>query len=339
MKTTNLEKQLDTAYGRFYMRPYRDEDEEKVIALWEAAFNQKMDRSIWRWKFHDNPFGRQMMLCLTDAGDPVALYAGIPFPANWNGRDIRMTQLIDNMSHPDYRQATNGRRGLFIQTAEFFFDVYGGSHASVFHYGFPGQKHFKLGQLFLQYSMVKDRGSYLEVSPSAVKRKYLISFDALHAADHFDDRFDRLWHEEKKDFIFSVCRSQQFLQWRFASHPRNSYETYLLKNRKKEIVAYLVILLRENTATIVDIFGKKNTAVINKLVFQVAMILKKKGIEKIRVWLPKNHFITKSLIDSGFEEKPEPLGIVPTGRSFFDNLNIQFALENIYYSMADGDLY
>ena len=84
--TTKPEKQLNTAHGRFLLRPYRDEDEEKVIRLWETAFKAKMNRQLWHWKFHKNPFGRQMMLCLTESGDPVVLYAGIPFPANWNGR-------------------------------------------------------------------------------------------------------------------------------------------------------------------------------------------------------------------------------------------------------------
>lgn len=333
------EKNIETTHGLFFLRPYRDEDEENVIELWEAAFKQTLNRKIWRWKFHNNPFGRQIMLCLTETGKPIAMYAGIPYQANWNGQQIRMTQLIDNMSHPDFRQATNGRKGLFIQTAEFFFEVYGGQQASVFHYGFPGQRHFKLGHLFLNYNMVKDGGIYLEVSPSAINRKYLFSFDKLTSCDSFDDRFDRLWQEAKNDFIFSACRNQRFLQKRFATHPINSYETYLLENRKNGIDAYLVILVQENIATIVDIFGKNNPAKINKLMFQVSKILKKKGIEKIRVWLPKNHFITKGLIDSGFEAKPEPLGIVPTGRSLFAKLEIQFALENIYYTMADGDLF
>jgi hypothetical protein len=334
-----MEKTLETAHGRFLLRPYRDEDEEQVIALWEAAFNQKMDKRIWRWKFHANPFGRQIMLCLTESGKPIAMYAGIPYTANWNGREVRITQLIDNMSHPDFRQATNGRKGLFIQTADFFYEVYGGQHASVFFYGFPGQKHFKLGQLFLNYSMVKDGGSYLEARPSDIKRKYLFSFDKLTSCDGFDDRFDRLWQEANNDFIFSACRKQNFLQWRFAAHPINSYETYLLENRKNGIDAYLVILVRENVATVVDIFGKNNPVKINNLAYEVSKILKKKGVTKVRIWLPKNHFITKSLIDAGFKEINEPLGIVPTGKSLFAKLAIQFALENIYYTMADGDLF
>lgn len=52
-------------------------------------------------------------------------------------------------------------------------------------------------------------------------------------------------------------------------------------------------------------------------------------VEIIRIWLMKNHFITKSLIEAGFKEIKEPLGILPTRRSFFTKLEIQFAMESI----------
>lgn len=52
-------------------------------------------------------------------------------------------------------------------------------------------------------------------------------------------------------------------------------------------------------------------------------------VEIIRIWLTKNHFITKSLIEAGFKEIKEPLGILPTRRSFFTKLEIQFAMESI----------
>jgi hypothetical protein len=36
---------------------------------------------------------------------------------------------------------------------------------------------------------------------------------------------------------------------------------------------------------------------------------------------------------------PEPLGIIPTGRVFLSSLSFDWASKNIYYSMADGDLF
>lgn len=334
-----MEKTLETAHGRFLLRPYLDEDEERVIALWEAAFNQKMDKRIWRWKFHENPFGRELMVCFNDLGNPVALFGGIPYFAHLNGQKVRITHLIDNMTHPNFRQATDGRKGLFVQTVDYFIEVYCGPSNTILLYGFPGLKHFKLGKIFLQYSMLKDGGSYLEANPSEIRQKHLFSLKGVKSITAFDDKFDKLLNDAKKRYPFSAYRDKQFLNWRFLSHPTNRYETFALENIIGNIESYLVIQIVGNVATMVDIFGKKNPMAINKLVFQGSKILRKKGVEKIRVWLPKGHFITKSLISSGFQEKPEPLGIVPTGRSFSGALDIGFVTDNLYYTMADGDLF
>jgi hypothetical protein len=63
------------------------------------------------------------------------------------------------------------------------------------------------------------------------------------------------------------------------------------------------------------------------------------NINKIRVWLPRNHFIANQLQSSGFNQAKEPLGIMVAGRSFFEPLHQEFALKNLFYTMADGDLF
>ena len=63
------------------------------------------------------------------------------------------------------------------------------------------------------------------------------------------------------------------------------------------------------------------------------------GASTMQIWLPKKHFITKYLIQLGFDVTDEPLGIIPTGRSLDKNLDIDFAVKNIYYTMGDGDLF
>jgi hypothetical protein len=334
-----VEKTLETAYGRFLLRPYRDEDEEKVIELWEAAFKQTVNRKIWRWKFHDNPFGRQIMLCLTESGMPIAMYAGIPYIANWNGQQIRMTQLIDNMSHPDFRQATNGRKGLFIQTADFFFEVFHGIHASELIYGFPGQKHFRLGKIFLDYDVIGEGGIFLETAPSQIKKQYLFTLRSIGIPANFDESFDTLWYEAKVNYPLSVCRDSRFLNWRFTQHPVNKYRIYTLKNWKGKPDAYLVLFMDHEMATIVDIFAKKDLTTAGTLIYKVARELSKAGIEKMRIWLPKNHFLSSQLLQCGFREFQEPLGIIPGFIHFDDSGASKIPVENLYYTMADGDLF
>ncbi len=340
MKTPNPEKQLDTGSGRFFLRPYRDDDEESVINLWETAFKSKMDRRIWRWKFHDNPFGRQMMLCLTESGEPVVLYAGIPFPATWNGKNITMTQLVDNMSHPDYRQAVSGRKGLFVKTGAHFFDVYGGMHASVYLYGFPGKRHFKLGNYLLDYKMIAGGGSYLEANTQQIKHKQVWHFGNTEEIKQFNHQFDKLWKKNLAAFPFAACRNRLFLEWRFTGHPVNDYRIYTYSNRLNQLKSYLVLSVKGGKANIVDVFtGKNDRSPLRRLIQFLMREMEQNDIPLAGTWLPKNHFIKDIFLESGFQEKPEPLGITPAGKSFDESLDFGFTAQNIFYTMADGDLF
>ncbi len=334
-----MDKSIETRHGKFLFRPYRDEDEQNVLDLWEVAFGRKMPVEVWRWKFHNNPFGRQMMLCINDDGLPIAMYAGIPFSGNWNGQEIRMTQLIDNMSHPEYRHATSGRKGLFIQTAEHFFDIYGGLHASVFHYGFPGKKHFRLGNLFLQYRMVAEGGVYLVADLRKLKNRLLPVLGSVNNLSDATEDFNQLREAASPYYPFSVKRNRQFIQWRFFEHPVHKYRIYAYKNIKGKMLAYAVLSFKDNTATIVDVFALPSKTSLLALFLKIRKKLLSVGILTVQVWLPKKHFITDYLIQIGFEVKEEPLGIIPGGRSFDKTLDIDFAVKNIYYTMGDGDLF
>ena len=334
-----LEKTIETRHGTFHLRPYLDKDEDKVLELWEAAFLAKMDRKIWKWKYCDNPFGRQIMLCFTEEGFPIAMYAGIPYLANYKGLDINMTHLIDNMSHPGFRQATSGRKGLFIQTAEHFFEVYGGFHASAFHFGFPGEKHFRLGKIFLQYCVVADGGAYLVADVRKLKNQPLPVFGSVGQISVATEIFDKLWEEAKPDYPLSVKRDRQFIQWRFFEHPVHKYKIYSYKNIMGKMLAYAVISVKDNVATIVDVFALPRKTAIRALFQKIKKELLSAKVTTVQVWLPKKHFITECLIRLGYEIKKEPLGITPGGRSFEKKLDFEFAAKHIYYTMGDGDLF
>jgi hypothetical protein len=62
------------------------------------------------------------------------------------------------------------------------------------------------------------------------------------------------------------------------------------------------------------------------------------GCEKISVWVPGSHFSVEILAAAGFARIDEPLGIVPTARSFDPALEIPWISDHLYYTMADADL-
>lgn len=334
-----MEKIIETAHGKFVLRPYRDEDENRVIELWELAFGQKMNKDTWHWKFTNNPFGKNMMLCVAEDNTPVVMYAGIPYIGSWQGSEIRMGHIVDTMAHPNFRQPVSGRKSLMALTAEHFFDIFGGTHACDVLYGFPGKKIFKLGRMLLNYQKVAQGGTYLKSSIKNLKRNLWPMPGKIIRQNEATEIFDLLWANTEKLYPIAVKRNRTFIAWRFYDKPLNDYNVYVYMNKKGKAMAYLAILIRDRMATIVDIISVNNFKISNKLVVSSLRSLSITGITDVQIWLPKNHFINKHLLKSGFKEEPEPLGFFPVSRTF--NSKIPFASIDklIFYTMADGDLF
>lgn len=331
-------KELNTKFGKFLLRPYRDEDKEKVIDLWETAFRKEINKKIWDWKYHDNPFGREMMLCFDASNQPIVLYAAIPYPAQWDKQEIIMGQLVDHMSHPAYRHAVSGRKGLFIQTADFFYNVFENLPLDSIHYGFPGIKNFKLSKIFLKGRSITQNKFYFELSINNCKKDTFSMTKKIKEIYVFDEKFDNLWKSNKKDYPFSVIRNSKFLNWRFSQHPINKYHSYGLFNHKNKLLGYVIFLLDGDVATIVDIFSANDRKVLHHLIVKIIDRLRKHEIKKVRIWIPENHFIAQAVLDSGFQPIDEPLGIIPEYRHSSANINLN-NMNKLFFTMADGDLF
>ena len=337
-----MDKRLSTVSGNFLIRPFQSGDEQGVLDLWRIAFGRDMPWELWQWKFAANPFGRQIMLCLHEDKQLVVMFAGLPYKARYMDQECTVTHAVDNMSHPAYRGSISGRKGLFVQTAEAFFKTFAGPEGSAFVYGLPGARHFRLGSLLLGYRQLPGGTAYLEGETERLfgKPKLFSGRIKTVPADHA--ALDRLAWELRGQYPFTVLRDGVFRHWRFARHPFYEYETWLYSSFwNKTPKGYAVLKFMEDQAVIVDMMlpGKDNTAL--DFWARMARQLKGRGIKKLKTWLPGNHFQTGLLKASGFEEKQEPLGIVPAAvaEDFQPGLHFSWAAQNFYYTMADGDLY
>ena len=60
------------------IRPYEPGDEEQILRLFKKVFGRERSLAHWQWKYRDNPEGAQILVAVTDAGEVVGHYAGIP---------------------------------------------------------------------------------------------------------------------------------------------------------------------------------------------------------------------------------------------------------------------
>lgn len=330
-----MEKIIETDQGKFVVRPYMPEDEAGVLSLWEAAFDKEMPSILWRWKYLENPYKVQVGVCVNEDGDILVVYGGIPHRANWGGKTVCMTHLSDIMSHPDCRGT-----GLFVRTGEAFFDLFAGEKGTIFFYGFPGKYHFGIGEKYLKYKPLRGGVSFLTAGTGDLAGKRRRAIGRIERVTDIDDAFDGLWKRYCRDYPLALIRDSTFLRWRFSEHPLNKYEiwgyrSYLQKGWK----AYAVFALAGEKARMIDIFGPPSEKTMKDFLARLGAQFVERGIKEIETWLPGNHFLASTATSAGFSPSQEPLGFIPTGRSFHPSLSLDWASENIYYSMADGDLF
>lgn len=335
-----MEEIIESRYGRFAIRPYEQGDEEKVLALWRLAFGRELSSSLWRWKYLENPYERQILLCEESATTQiVAMYAGIPYRANLQGEIVHITHLTDSMSHPAYRGTIGGRKGLFVRTVLAFFARYGGPHASLYLYGFPGERHFRLGRQLLGYRALPGGVCYLTARTADLERSLIPFGGHVERMTVADVSLDQLADASRRLYPFAVVRDAAFLSWRFFAHPQNHYEIVGYRSSlQPRWHGYVVLSVQGDRARLVDCLLPLSEDGTQDFLARLAAWLGEQRIQQVEVWLPAGHFLIAVLTAAGFLPAREPLGIIPTARTFSSRLPWDWAASSLFYTMADGDL-
>ena len=334
-----MEKKVQQGDETVTIRPYDPEqDEAQVIALWQTVFGSEIGPALWRWKYIDNPYETAILICENGEGRPVVFYGGIPYAATFQGKRVVMIHLSDIMSHPDYRGS-----GLFIHTANAFFEAFGTQSATYVMYGFPGKQHFDIGCKYLHYQAIQGGAAYFMGRIDEMARLQGRFSGSFFKVEAVDPRFDLLWQRHERLYPLAVIRDAAFMQWRFFAHPLNEYEVWGMDGgwlkKQWQGVMVLRILAEEKKAVIVDMLLPGAGKTVTAFMGQLAKMLVKRGVETVETWLPASHFLVPLLEDAGLKQKKEPTGIIPTIRLFDESMTYDWASENGYYTMADGDLF
>lgn len=342
-----MQQIVNTRQGDMCIRPYVAEDEAKALQTWQAAFDHAISPELWGWKYLSGPYKHQLMLCVTESGDIAALYGGVPLKANFQGETRTFTHLMDSMSHPEYRGSIGGRNGVFVQTVQAYFSLYGSANRenSLLLYGFPGKRAMGLGKRMLGYESLANDVEYLQLDTAGHERPLVrlrSQMYKLELVSKLDERFDRLQQTLRPHYPLAVTRDQKFLQWRFFDHPERKYEVWVYRRRLKlDIEGYLVLSVDDelNRVTLVDFLLPVGEILAAKFLQSMLYELKDRGFSQLQTWLPGGHFVRKAFHLAGFKTQPEPLGIALAVRTFDPELTYSYTADNFFYSMADADLF
>ena len=338
-----------------FLRVYLPGDEGAILSSWKKIFKKELSVEEWRWKFLGCPGGCKILLCFNESGEVAVHYAGQMYRAVLDdGQEIWALHLVDIFSLPEYRWIFPGKYGLFVEVAKYFLKTFledfpveegyalqvEGPKAS-FHYGFPGKRHFLLGEKVLFYRRFSAGTVYLRkiATPNLDIRTKMIknfgSFEKL-SPEEVDALWQKFW---KKWRWFSVIKDWSFFHWRYLSHPRKNYRIFVQRGGflKKRIEGWLAAAPPDegrDTYKILD-FVALSPSILEKLLKKVLHSFKEKDIE---VWLPGNHPWLNVFENIGFKREKEPLGFIAAGR-FDKNKFSPEKADHFVWGFGEADLF
>lgn len=244
-------------------------DYSKLSDLHEKYYSVSREDQFWKWKYDERPGGADVNIAVakTDDGAIVGQVGALNFNCMVDGQPCQASQLQDIVILKEYRGGKT-----FFKLEKMMHEM-SRTRGVAFNYAFTIEITRKIS---LRVGF-KDLGGinkmvrvvnpvpYLKaklpvpVLPNIIgallrpllSLKYKqptlpeLSHDVrIDQVDEFDERFDTLWAKECGQHRVIVDRSAEALNWRYASNPAQSYQTFVLL-RGDDLLGYIVLEIKE----------------------------------------------------------------------------------------------
>ena len=320
--------------SKWLVRDYQKEDEEQIFELVKAVQGEgvpEKERWLkgWKWMFVDNPDNASIIWLAEHNGKIVGQYPAIIETLKVKDKIVKAAQLIDTMTHPEYRRqgvcSTLGKKALNEMEN-------GGVQ---FVYCFPTQEvyplHIKSGWLdvcifqvmikplnfknFLKKYFVSNRlllniftaGGNLAIK-SFYRSKKVLGGDMSKVREitRFGDQINHFWNKisNSNDYNIIRIRDKKYLNWRYVDVPNADYTIYVAEEGGK-ICGYIVLGCRnENGLTmgyiydIIALAGRED--IIQCLIAKALEYFSAKEVDAIICKMIANKSYRKSFLRNGF---------------------------------------
>lgn len=217
----------ERAKGRWTVHPATAENDEELLGLFQQVFGHAMTLSQWRWKYANAPV-RGMLLRRGDTA--VAFFGGMPRTVKGPIRLWKAVQNGDVMVLPSERGVFSRNGALHHVAAAFFGQLVGPSSSYEFAFGFPNERHFRLG---IKLDLYAAAGRMSSLSWTALPPASQQWTKVTLIGDRALDGVDSLWRDMGKAWPehFIPERSASHWRARFLNHPTQRYDILLVRRR------------------------------------------------------------------------------------------------------------
>lgn len=227
-------------------------DEAELLALFCVAFEHDVPPELWRWKYQ----GLDTLGALVrDDSQVVAFYGAMPRAIHLFGSPTTAVQIGDVMVLPKKRGILTRKGPFFLAATSFSERFIGNDKLFPLAFGFPSERHFRLGVHLGLYEQV---GDLMRVSWPALQARpnYKVSIRPLSLDK--GATVDWLWlemAEALQDQIIGV-RDWGYLQRRYLNHPTLNYQVFLISSRWTGYpIGIFVVRILEDSVELIDIIA------------------------------------------------------------------------------------
>lgn len=319
------------------LRRFRDGDEEAVNRGFNRVFGHHRRLEEWRWKFPPEAGGR-LILIAEEAGEVVAHFAALPMRLRIDDREVRAGQVVDAYS--------TRRQGLFVRLVHRFYERFCGPEPGriALVYGFPGERHFRLGVRKLRYTeplpvAFWSRGP--AASPAGAG--WLGRLQGWRVRRGPDAAAaDRLWDRARSRYPVAAVRDGAWINRRFHRRPGVDY-LHLVAERWGEPAALAVLRPpegegAERVLSWAELVWDGRATALLALDREVARLAAGSEARESHLWLANDRAAARLLAGRGWIRREHPqrlcLGAVP----FRPDIDATAVCRRLYLTMGDGDL-
>jgi GNAT superfamily N-acetyltransferase len=285
------------------------------------VFGHDLPMEAWKWKYQR---GEEPTAYVAEKdGEVVCHFGAWKRELAWRGKPKWGFDIVDVMCDPRHQG-----RGLFRRTASAFIRELAAGRSLMF-YGFPGERHRRLGERVI---------GYRPIAPVHKIRRVLDAPPARPSAGVLDG-VPRDWDLRVRNvearFDFVARRERSYLLWRYVARPDRNYRIFTLdgvpslavvgiEGEKGYLLEFLVGTIEEGSA--------------RRLAEAVEHHCHAGGVREIEAWFPAWAWETRHLIETAgwnsetadhwfecliFEQEPSP----------------SWLAEHFYYSLGDYDVH
>lgn len=215
------------AASRWTVHNARADDDEELRVLFHTVFGHAMPDAQWDWKYQHSALRGTL---LRRGARAVAFFGGMPRRFVHQGQAHEAVQNGDVMVLPDERGVFSRQGALYQAAAHFFGHHVGPGRSYAFAFGFPSERHFRLGA---KLGLYVEAGRMMELRWASLPKQRHFGWHCEPLAQHRWSDLDTLWRRMQQEWpdLYLPVRDAERWRYRYLQHPGRPYELLVLRRR------------------------------------------------------------------------------------------------------------